>query len=200
MRIEQGKDMIDQAAAVAHPNVDPDVCLIRAMAEGDTHALDQLYARHGPGLLVFLTGQLGDRQAAEEVLQDVMLAVWQGASSFRGDSRVHTWLLVIARHRAINLLRRKVLPRAPLDDTIADRNQAAYEQIEHDDDTNDVRRMLQQLPDDQRQTLELIFYHELSGQEAATVLGVATGTIKSRLNRAKSTLRKMWYSREDHDS
>jgi RNA polymerase sigma-70 factor (ECF subfamily) len=93
---------------------DPDLCLVRAMAEGDTHALDQLYARHGPGLLVFLVGQLGDRQVAEEVLQDVMLVAWQGAAAFRGDSRVHTWLLVIARHRAINLLRRKVLPRAPL--------------------------------------------------------------------------------------
>jgi RNA polymerase sigma-70 factor (ECF subfamily) len=68
--------MIDQAAAVAHPHVDPDVCLVRAMADGDTHALDQLYARHGPSLLVFLTAQLGDRQVAEEVLQDVMLAVW----------------------------------------------------------------------------------------------------------------------------
>ncbi len=193
--------MIDQAIAVAHPSIDPDVCLVHAMAEGDTHALNQLYARHGPSLLVFLTGQLGDRQAAEEVLQDVMLAVWQGAAAFRGDSRVQTWLLVIAHHRAINLLRRKVLPRAPLDDMIADGwHQTAYEQIEHDDDTNDVRRMLLQLPDDQRQTLELIFFHELSGQEAAAVLGVATGTIKSRLNRAKSTLRKMWYSREDHDS
>lgn len=192
--------MTDHAMAWEHTGADPDVCLIRAMAEGDTHALDQLYARHGPGLLVFLLGQLGDRQVAEEVLQDVMLAAWQGAASFRGDSRVHTWLLVIARHRAINLLRRKVLPRAPLDDTLVDRCQGAHEALERDHEFATLRCMLQQLPDDQRQTLELIFYHELSGQEAATALGVATGTIKSRLNRAKSTLRKLWTATQDHDS
>ncbi len=192
--------MTDHALAWDHAGTDPDLCLVRAMAAGDTHALDQVYTRHGPGLLVFLVGQLGDRQVAEEVLQDVMLAAWQGAASFRGDSRVHTWLLVIARHRAINLLRRKVLPRAPLDDALVDRCVGAQEVLEHNDEMTTLRCMLQQLPDEQRQTLELIFYHELSGQEAATALGVATGTIKSRLNRAKSTLRKRWTARKEHDS
>lgn len=193
--------MTDGVLAWGHAGADPDLCLVRAMAEGDTHALDHLYVRHGPGLLVFLVGQLGDRQAAEEVLQDVMLAAWQGAAAFRGDSRVYTWLLVIARHRAINLLRRKVLPRAALDDTLVDRCGGPQEQIEHRDEASAMRALLQQLPPDQRETLELIFfYHELSGQEAATALGVAQGTIKSRLNRAKSTLRKMWNSREAHDS
>jgi RNA polymerase sigma-70 factor (ECF subfamily) len=192
--------MTDHALAWEHAGADPDLCLVHAMAEGDTHALDQLYARHGPGLLVFLGGQLGDRQVAEEVLQDVMLAAWQGAAGFRGDSRVYTWLLVIARHRAINLLRRKVLPRAPLDDTLVDRCSSAQEVLEHDAEMGTLRCMLQQLPNEQRQTLELILFHELSGQEAATALGVATGTIKSRLNRAKSTLRKWWTAKEEHDS
>jgi RNA polymerase sigma-70 factor (ECF subfamily) len=200
MRAEHGKGMTDHALTMPLASDDPDLLLLRAMADGDTHALDQLYARHGPGLLVYLTGHLGDRQQAEEVLQDVMLAAWNGAASFRGDSRVQTWLLVIARHRAINLQRRRVLPRAPLDDHVVDRTIGPQEEIERDDECTTIRCLLQQLPDDQRQTLELIFYHELSGQEAAAVLGVATGTIKSRLHRAKSAMRKLWYAREPYDS
>jgi RNA polymerase sigma-70 factor (ECF subfamily) len=200
MKAENGKPMTEHALAMQATCTDPDVLLVRAMADGDTHALDELYARYGPGLLVYLTGQLGDRQAAEEVLQDVMLAAWTGAAAFRGESRVQTWLLVIARHRAINLQRRRVLPHAPLDETVIDRATGPQEQAEREDECATLRRMLQTLPDDQRQTLELIFYHELSGQEAAAVLGVAAGTIKSRLHRAKSAVRKLWYAREDHDS
>jgi DNA-directed RNA polymerase specialized sigma24 family protein len=70
------------------------------MAGGETAALDQLYLRHGPPLLAYLQGQLPTRQLAEEVLQDVMLAAWQGAGNFRGEGSVRSWLLAISRNRA----------------------------------------------------------------------------------------------------
>lgn len=200
MTVEHGNPMTEHALAMPLTSDDPDVALVRAMAEGDTHALDQVYARYGPSLLVYLTGMLEERQIAEEVLQDVMLAAWNSAASFRGESKVQTWLLVIARHRAINLLRRKVLPRAPLDERVVDRTAGPQAALEHNDECDALRTIVRQLPDDQRQTLELIFYHELSGQEAAAVLGVATGTVKSRLHRAKSAVRKLWYANEDNDA
>jgi RNA polymerase sigma-70 factor, ECF subfamily len=74
---------------------DPDLRLVHAMAAGDTQALETLYARHGRSILAYLIGQLNDRQLAEEILQDVMLAAWRGAESFRGESKVrkpHSWL------------------------------------------------------------------------------------------------------------
>lgn len=170
---------------------DPDRELIQAVAAGDVRALDELYARHGTQILAYLIGQLGDRQLAEEVLQDVMLAAWKGARNFRGESRVRTWLLAIARHRAINARRRRVLPSAPLHEQTGATQSGPLEIVERNDERAAVQFALRRLPDDQRETLELVFYHGLTGPEAAEVLGVAVGTIKSRLHRAKSALRKL---------
>lgn len=182
--------MAERAWTVQSRADDPDLTLLRAMANGDERALDELYTRHGPGLLVYLNGRLGDRQLAEEVLQDVMLAAWQGAARFRGESRVYTWLLAIARHRAINAQRRRELPRAPLDEAAAG-GIGPLEALERDAEGAEVQKALRKLPADQRETLELIFYHGLSGPEAAAVLGIAPGTVKSRLHRARAALRKL---------
>jgi RNA polymerase sigma-70 factor, ECF subfamily len=173
-----------------HPD-DFDHHLVRAIASGDMQAMDTLYERHGLGVLNYLVGQLGDREHAEEVLQDVMLAVWKGAANFRGDSQVRTWLLGIARYRALNARQRRSPPHLPLADD-----------IHHEENPLDmseretVQKGLRQLPADQRETLELIFYHGLSGTEAAAVLGVSPGTVKSRLHRAKAVLREL-LRRED---
>ncbi len=169
-----------------HPD-DYDQHLVRAIAGGDIQAMDTLYERHGLAVLNYVVGQIGDRGHAEEVLQDVMLAAWKGAAGFRGDSQVRTWLLSIARHRVLNARQRRPPPHLPL-----------AENIHHHDaepaDTHErsaITRGLQQLPADQRETLELIFYHGLTGPEAAAMLGVSPGTIKSRLHRAKATLRTL---------
>lgn len=167
---------------------DPDLALVRAMAKRDPEALDALYARYGSGVLSYLLGRLGDRQLAEEVLQDVMLAAWRSASSFRGEAKVRTWLLTIAHNRAINARRKRRVETVELDPRLSDRRGAqgargtSSEQI-------DLRQALSQLPPDHRSALELVFFHELSIAEAAAVLEVAPGTVKSRLFRAKALLR-----------
>lgn len=184
--------MIEQAwAMTSFTTDDPDLTLIRALANGDERALEELYARHGPALLAYLAGRLGDRQQAEEVLQDVMLAAWKGAAKFRGESQVRTWLLSIARYRAINAQRRRTLPRASFYEAASASRAGPLEGLMQEASRDQVRQALGQLPADQRETLELVFYHELSGPEAAAVLGVAPGTVKSRLHRAKAALRKL---------
>ena len=102
--------MFDSAEQSSLPAEASDKDLIHAMANGNTAALDALYAKHGPMLLGYLTGQLrNNRQLAEEVLQDVMLAAWESAARFRGDSKVKTWLIAIARNQAINIRRKRRL-------------------------------------------------------------------------------------------
>lgn len=177
---------------------DPDFELVQAMASGDSQALEVLYARYGPSLLVYLIGQLGQRAQAEEVLQDVMLAAWQAAPQFRGDSQVRTWLLGIARHRAANARRRRTLPRVPLDEELVADDPRPGDIVERRDRYDAIQRALGQLPEEQRETLELVFFHELSGPEVAQVTGVALGTVKSRLYRAKAAL-KQWLSSEEAD-
>lgn len=168
---------------------DLDLLLVQRMAAGDPHALDELYARHGPHLLAYLAGRLGDAGLAEEVLQDVMLAAWQHAAAFRGRARVRTWLLAIARRRAINAHRRRQpAPAIPLDDE-SDRLAAT------DSPPSGISDALASLPEALRETLELVFYHGLSGVEAAEVLGVPAGTVKSRLHHARARLRR-WFEEQ----
>jgi len=180
---------------------DPDLQLVKAMANGDVHALDALYARHGRSILSYLIGLLNDRPLAEEVLQDVMLAAWRGAGQFRAESQVRTWLLAIARLQALNALRKRKFAPIPLDEDIPGDDTGQFKKIEFRAEQESIHNALRQLPSDQKETLELIFYHELSGVEAAEILGVAPGTIKSRLNRAKTTLRRLLQRKEiDHES
>ncbi len=172
---------------MAHPD-DYDQHLVRAIAAGDVLAMDTLYERHGLGVLNYLVGQLEDRQHAEEILQDVMMAVWKGAASFRGDSQVRTWLLAIARHRALNARQRRRPTHAPLHEDI---QAESHETLEGAATRMHIQQGLRQLPAEQRETLELVFYHGMTGPEAAALLGVSPGTVKSRLHRAKAALRDM---------
>lgn len=170
---------------------DPDWILIRAMADGDVRALNELYARYGGMVLSFLTARLNNRQLAEEVLQDVMLAVWDSAHTFEARSKVKTWLLVIARNRAINATRRKKLPVIQIDEVYGLRSEdtSPMEALERQEQQDRVREAIKRLPDGQREVLVLVFYHQLTGVEVAEVLDISEGTVKSRLHRAKENLR-----------
>lgn len=179
---------------------EPDARLIERIGRGEPAALEALYARHGRALLAYLIGQVGDPHLAEEVLQDVMLAVWRSADRFRGESRVTTWLLAIARRRAITARQRRTPVERSLDERAADDGRGPAELFERQTERSAVRDALRDLPDDQRETLELVFFHGLSGPEAAEVLGIAPGTVKSRLHRAKSALERALRLRENTDA
>jgi RNA polymerase sigma-70 factor (ECF subfamily) len=179
---------------------DPDWELIRAIAQGDARALERLYASYGPGLLVYLSGRLDDPHLAEEVLQDVMLAVWRAAPRFRYQSKLRTWLFAIARNRAINAYQRK---RAPDHLPIERANRLSDSEMRPLDARQEKRstllEALQNLPRQQRETLELVFMHNFSIQETAMILDVAPGTVKSRLHRAKTALRQNLSDQEKAD-
>ena len=173
----------------SHAQTDPDLPLLRAMGRGDAAALAELYRLRGPALLAYLTARLDDRGLAEEVLQDVMLAAWQAAGRFRGQGRAMAWLLAIARTRAINAYHRQVRPHATqvaLDEASAQESCEPFESH-----YEELSAGLRTLPAEQREALELIFYHGLSLKETAQVMSVAVGTVKSRLHRARKHLAKL---------
>ncbi len=174
-------------------NDDPDIQLIERMARGDTQALNDLYARHGSAILGFLTSRLNNRQLAEEVLQDVMLAVWKNAGSFRGDSKVRTWLYVIARNRAINTQRKRSPEFVQLNEDYGFQSEdtGPMERMIKQSNREVVRSAIDQLQEGQKEVLILVFYNQLSGPETAAVLGISEGTVKSRLHRAKHQLKQM---------
>ena len=195
--MDYSKEAVKTNWCLVNKTADPDFALVRAIAQGDTRAVDKLYTRHGPGLLAYLSSHLGNRQWAEEVLQEVMLAVWQGAGRFRGDSRVLTWLMIIARNRAINAYQRdKSLHDKPLEDETGSIPAQSNAGLEHNAQLDELRAALTMLSDEQRETLELVFFHGLSNLETAAVLNIPSGTVKSRLFRAKARLREWLEEKE----
>ncbi len=169
---------------------DPDLDLLRRIATGDQEAIEELYRRHSRLLLGQLRFMVDEPALAEEVLQDTMLAVWRGARTFRGGSRVRTWLLGIARRQARDRMRRR-RPMPMANSELAERaspnpgpEAVAVERAEG-------RRMvaaLDTLTPAHREVLGLVFGADLSLAEVARVLEVPLGTVKSRLHAARAAL------------
>ncbi len=178
----------------ALPGDEGDALLVKRMAGGDLAAHRALYERHAADLLRYLAGRLdGSAVLAEELLQEVMVVVWRQAAAFRGGSRVRTWLFGIAHHRAANLWRRQRLEvrhQGPdLDDDEHPFELPVDGRFGDTDRRIDLDRALSGLSWEQRAVLDLTFYHGLTEHEVALVLGIAAGTVKSRLHRAKLALR-----------
>ncbi len=163
--------------------------LLRRVAEGDQDAFAELYAVLGPVVYTYLVRLVGDQGAAEDLLQEVFMAVWEGAGHFRGDSRAKTWVLRIAHYQAVSWLRRQrpvaALSEAlPAEEDIEEAALAAWS-------ASRLAEALKRLPPRQRAVIELVFGQELSYAEVAAVLGCPVGTVKSRVSYALRLLRHL---------
>ena len=172
--------------------VDNDRDLIQQIAAGSEDALRRLYDVYGQRLYAYALRFTANPAAAEEVVQECLVAVWQGAGKFRGESRPIAWLLSIVHHKALNQLRGRVV--ASLDDEAEQIAPAAGDplpeaQAAASEQRRLVRAGLEDLSLEHRLVLELVFYHGLSLQEVAEVCGCPIGTVKSRLSYAKASLR-----------
>lgn len=167
-----------------------DAALLRRLAAGDTRALEMLYHRHAAALFGYLLALKQERTVAEEVLQDTYLAAWQAASRFRGGASVRTWLFAIARRQARDRGRRHHPTTTADDDVLAVADlapgpeQAALDRAE----LREVVAGINALGPLHREVLALVFVHELSYAEAAHVLEVPVGTVRSRLSAARRLL------------
>ena len=175
---------------------DDDRVLLRRVAGGDEHALRCLYARFRTRLWSYLFYQLdGDAGWTEEVVQDVFLAAWRAADTFRGDAQPATWLFRIAHNLAVNARRdRSRRPQAePLEPADAGDNRAdLLVDAPHDDAVLDrlaLATALDRLSLMHREALELVFVQGFSLGEAAAILDVPVGTVKSRISYARRALR-----------
>jgi len=131
-----------------------------------------------------------NQTTAEDVISDVFLDVWRQAGSFEGRSAVSTWLLAIARFKALSVLRRK--PEEELNDTGAaavpdptdDPEMAAQKK-----DTGEIlRECLATLSREHREVIDLVYYHEKSVEEVAAIVGIPEATVKTRMFYARKKL------------
>ncbi|MEK6282868.1 MAG: sigma-70 family RNA polymerase sigma factor [Acidobacteriota bacterium] len=172
-----------------------EVELLHAVARGDEAALARLYDQYRVILFGLLMRILGNREEAEDVLQDVFIQVWRRAADFdekRG--KPFTWLVTLARSRAIDRLRllgaRQRLADAAGKDQTEDVSDALADTI-HSGQREIVQRALAELPEEQKQALVLAYYDGLTQSEIASQLGTPLGTIKTRMRSGMTKLRAL---------
>jgi RNA polymerase sigma-70 factor (ECF subfamily) len=175
-----------------------DAALMRRVAERQPEALAELYDRFSPTLMALTSRILGGHADAEEVLQEVFLNVWNQPGRYDPSrSSVSTWLVLVARSRALDRLRsRKVVERvhqaagqaaavsAPHTSPVAAEHVFIQERHER------VRREMEALPAEQRQVLEMAYFQGLSQSEIAARTGLPLGTVKTRTLLAMRKLRE----------
>lgn len=186
----------------------PDEELIARIAEHDADALDLLAARHETALARHIRGILRDDDAARDLVQEVLLRVWTHAGQWDGLGSPGRWLFRIATNLALNHLRTVRRRRErPLDlptevegendehvpawmiDDSSPRPDEAFALAEQ---RRLLRRLMDALPDDKREVLQLVYEADMDIREAARALGIPEGTVKSRLHSARKRLAGEW--------
>jgi RNA polymerase sigma factor (sigma-70 family) len=167
--------------------------LLEAVATGDDDALGVLYDRFGRTAYALAFRVLRDRALAEDAVQEAFLAVWRSADGYRRErAKPGTWILTLVHRRAVDLVRREDRrPAAPLDEAPELTALPVAEEVDLRERRSAVQAALAQLPDDQRQALELAYYGGYTQSELAERLGVPLGTVKSRMFSGLSRLREL---------
>jgi RNA polymerase sigma-70 factor, ECF subfamily len=176
------------AGGMAQPPADKTV--IERIAAGDKLAMQALFAQHRTRVYRWLVRLVNNEALAEDLLSEVFLDVWRQADRFDGRCSVSTWLMAIARHKALSARRRKV--HAELDETIqatiadpADDPEVALEKKGRD---QALRQALTALSPEHREVVDLVYYHDKSINEAAGILRVPAATVKTRMFYARKRL------------
>jgi RNA polymerase sigma factor (sigma-70 family) len=172
-----------------------DEALVALVARGDEGALAELYDRVGRVAYGLAFRVLRDDRLAEDAVQEAFLGIWRTAGGFRAErAKASTWILTLVHRRAVDLVRREERRRAePLDDETRDAatsgsaEDAAWLGFERER----VQGALRQLPDAQREAIELAYYGGYSQSELAERLGMPLGTIKSRMFSGLARLREL---------
>ena len=167
--------------------------LVVAMSDGDAAALRELYDRHAPWLSIRLRRRCGDPELVAEALQDTFLAAWRGAGKFQGRGEVAAWLWGIGVRRLISALRGRPLRTEQLvadADSLRERHMAAAEDLVLAGlEYGDVGAAMSTLSPELRAVLQATVLDGLTTKEAARLLGLPQGTVKTRAMRARAQLR-----------
>jgi len=170
-----------------------DEMLIGRIANGDQLAMRTLFGRHRVALYRWLLRLVRDEALAEDLLSEVFLDVWRQAAAFEARSSVSTWLLAIARYKALSARRRRT--DAELDDqvaaTVADPADNPEVVLQKKDRAAQLRQSLASLSPEHGEVIDLVYYHDKSVKEVAEIVGVAEATVKTRMFYARRKLAEL---------
>ena len=170
-----------------------DEALIRRIAASDQFAMRALFARYRVTLYRWLLRLVDDRALAEDLLSEVFLDVWRRAASFEARSSVSTWLLAIARYKALSARRRRT--DAELDEAtvsmVPDTADDPEVALQKKGRTEALRQSLTRLSPDHREVIDLAYYHGKSVKEIAEIAGINEATVKTRMFYARRKLAEL---------
>ena len=170
-----------------------DETLIQRIAQGDQLSMRTLFARHRVALYHWLLRIVDDETLAEDLLSEVFLDVWRQAAFFEARSAVSTWLLAIARYKALSARRRR--PDAELDErtvsTVPDSTDDPEIALQKKNRAEALRQSLARLSPEHREVIDLVCYHGKSVKEVAEIVGINAATAKTRMFYARKRLAEL---------
>jgi RNA polymerase sigma-70 factor (ECF subfamily) len=165
---------------------DEDRALLDLVARGDRAALRELYDRHAGWLIARLSRRCADPDTVDSAVQDTFLAIWRKPGSYAGSGEVAAWIWGIAIRRLIDQLRRQPRPTVAIDDVQLPAEEQILLGIEHGDLAGALNRLSPEL----RAVVQATVLDGLTTKEAAALLGIPQGTVKTRMMRARPQLRE----------
>ncbi|TPJ56935.1 sigma-70 family RNA polymerase sigma factor [Mesorhizobium sp. B2-7-1] len=167
-----------------------DRALVDRVAKGDRAAVRLLFMRHHARIYRFVARQTGSEMMADDIANEVFLELWKQAAGFEGRSEVSTWLLGIARFKALSMLRKKKEDWIDDDDAAQVPDGADTPEVVtmKEDKAAALRRFVDALPEEHRTVIDLAYYHEQSVTEIGEVLAIPVATVKTRMFYARKKL------------
>jgi RNA polymerase sigma-70 factor, ECF subfamily len=167
-----------------------DETLLRGIADGNRNAMHTLYARHNVRVYRFILRIVRDSTMAEDLVSQVFLDVWRTARQFEGRSQVSTWLLSIARFKALTSLRQRRFEDIDQDDVreIADEADTPEVSLQRATTSEILRACVAKLSPAHREIINLVYYHEKSVEEVGEIIGIPQSTVKTRMFYARKQL------------
>ena len=170
-----------------------DEMLLQSIATGEKAAMHVLYARHNVRVYRFILRIIGDASIAEDLVSQVFLDVWRTAGQFQGRSQVSTWMLAIARFKALTALRNRRHEDIDQEEVlqIADTCDTPEAAMDRSQTNSTLRKAIAQLSPAHREIIDLVYYHEKSVEEVGQIIGIPQATVKTRMFYARKHLAEL---------
>ncbi|HEV2154594.1 sigma-70 family RNA polymerase sigma factor [Bradyrhizobium sp.] len=167
-----------------------DDMLLESIADGNRTAMHILYCRHNVRVYRFILRIVRDATTAEDLVSQVFLDVWRTASQFQGRSQVSTWLLSIARFKALTAMRQRRFEDIDQEDVrqIPDDCDTPETSLDRSDTSAILRACVAKLSPAHREIINLVYYHEKSVEEVGQIIGIPQSTVKTRMFYARKQL------------
>jgi RNA polymerase sigma-70 factor (ECF subfamily) len=167
-----------------------DQALVGLIAQGDKDAMRVLFARHNVRVFRFLARFVDGGTTAEDLVSEVFIEAWRHAGQFEARSQVSTWLLAIARHKALSALRRRSTDELAdnVIELIEDASDNPEVTLQKNERSEILRDCLEQLSPAHREIIDLVYYHERTIDDVAAIIGVPQNTVKTRLFHARKRI------------